>query len=365
MAVGAASVIAPAYISEVAPAYLRGRLASLQQLAIVIGLFAAFLSNYSIASAAEAAVGDGTMPQGGSGLVPLWFGFHAWKWMFWIEIIPAVLYFVGSLLIPESPRYLVANGKDEAASKIFGKTIGGNVAEKIKEVRDSLTSGHKPRLTDIFKSGSFVPLSIVTVGIVLSVFQQFVGINVVFYYGSVLWQAGFTEGQSLLINVISGAVNITSTIVAIALIDKLGRKPLLLIGSIAMTVCLTIMAIIFGTVTTGETGQPELSSALGWIALIAANGYVFGFGVSWGPVVWVLLGEMFPNRIRGVALAVAAAAQWLANFAVTMTFPIMLEGIGLGGSYFMYAAAAAASIFFVWKFINETKGRSLEEMQAD
>lgn len=360
LAVGAASVIAPAYISEVAPAYLRGRLASLQQLAIVIGLFTAFLSNYLIARAAGASLGDAPTPEGGMGVVPLWFGYQAWQWMFWVEIIPALAYFVGALLIPESPRFLVAKGKRDEAAKVFAKTIGGNVIEKIQEVEGSLQGQTKVRLRDIFANKY---LRIVTIGIVLSVLQQFVGINVVFYYGSVLWQAaGFTEDQSLLINVISGAVNITSTLGAIALVDKLGRKPLLLGGSIAMTVCLGIMAIIFSTVTTNAQGQPQLDATLGWIALLAANGYVFGFGISWGPVVWVLLGEMFPNRIRGAALAVAASAQWIANFAITMTFPIMLDSIGLGGSYATYAIFAAISIAFVMMAVPETKGKKLEDM---
>ncbi|MFQ3267976.1 MAG: SP family sugar:H+ symporter-like MFS transporter, partial [Colwellia sp.] len=217
LGIGAASVLAPAYIAEVAPAALRGRLATLQQLAIVLGLFAAFLSNFLIASVA-----------GGSEAI-LMLDIAAWRWMFWVELLPAVLFLVGVIFIPESPRYLVAQGKIEEARAIFKRIATGVENEQIEEVKKSLRGDKKPSIIDIFIDGKKKIHPIIWVGIGLSVFQQFVGINVVFYYGAELWQAaGFDESQSLFINLIAGTTNIISTFIAIALVDKIGRKPLLL-----------------------------------------------------------------------------------------------------------------------------------------
>ena len=230
----------------------------------------------------------------------------------------------------------------------------------LKEISESLQREHKPRITDIFLNGKILP--IVWIGISLSLFQQFVGINVVFYYGSVLWQtAGFTESNALLINVLSGTINIVSTLVAIALIDKVGRKPLLLGGSIGMTLTLGVLTILF-TLTQSSGGEISMSPFQATLALVAAHLYIFCFGVSWGPTVWVLLGEMFNNKIRGAAISTAASAQWVANFIVTMTFPMLLAGFGLFAAYGLYTFFAILSIFFVLSFVKETKGKRLEEM---
>lgn len=349
--VGAASVLAPAYIAEVAPASLRGRLATLQQMAIVLGLFAAFMSNFTIASVTGGASEAG------------WLGFDAWRWMFWMEIVPATLFFIGVLFIPESPRFLVAQGQDGNARQVFERIAPGVAEAQVSEIKRSLHSSHKPSLRDLFIEGSSKIHPIIWVGVALSVFQQFVGINVVFYYGAELWQAaGFDESQSLFINVLGGITNVVSTFIAIALIDKIGRKPLLLIGSTGMAVMLATLTYLFSTAGLDEAGKLALTDTNGTVALIAANLYIVFFGMSWGPVVWVLLGEMFNNRIRGAALALAASAQWLANFAVTMTFPILLTQTGLGGAYGLYASSALISIFFVLRFVKETRGRRLEEM---
>ncbi|MBH0078732.1 sugar porter family MFS transporter [Pseudoalteromonas sp. APC 3358] len=351
LGIGAASVLAPAYIAEVAPPALRGRLATLQQLAIVLGLFAAFLSNYLIADAA------------GSAQNILMLDIAAWRWMFWAELVPAVLFLVGVLFIPESPRYLVAQGKVDDAKAVFSKISDDNADKQISDVKRSLHSDTKPSIRDLFIDGSKKVHPIVWVGVALSVFQQFVGINVVFYYGSELWQAaGFDESQSLFINVLAGTTNIVSTFIAIALVDKVGRKPLLLVGSIGMFISLSALTYIFGSAGLDEAGKLALSDNMGTFALIMANLFVVFFGLSWGPIVWVLLGEMFNNRIRGAALAVAASAQWIANFAITMTFPIMLANIGLAGAYGFYALSALISIFFVVKYIKETRGKTLESM---
>jgi SP family sugar:H+ symporter-like MFS transporter len=351
LGIGAASVLAPAYIAEVAPAALRGRLATLQQLAIVLGLFTAFLSNYIIAGNAGGAEG-------------IWMlDLAAWRWMFWVELIPAGLFLIGVLFIPESPRYLIAQGEIEKAREVFHKISNGTDNQQIDDIKKSLHSDKKPSIKDLFIDGKKKIHPIIWVGITLSVFQQFVGINVVFYYGSELWQAaGFDESQSLFINVLTGTTNIVSTFIAIALVDKIGRKPLLLVGSIGMFISLSALTYTFGTAGFDDVNKLVLTDDMGTFALIMANLFVVFFGLSWGPVVWVLLGEMFNNRIRGAALAIAASAQWLANFAITMTFPILLGSIGLAGAYGLYACSALISIFFVIKYIKETRGVQLEDM---
>ncbi|WP_041779839.1 sugar porter family MFS transporter [Allocoleopsis franciscana] len=352
IAVGMASVIAPAYIAEVAPAHLRGRLGSLQQMAIVVGIFIALLSDYFIALGA-----------GGSAEAPFWFGVSAWRWMFWSEIPPAILYGVAALMIPESPRYLVAQGQDRKAADVLAKVVGGDVLSKVEEIRQTVNMERKPQFSDLLsRRGGLLP--IVWVGMGLSILQQFVGINVIFYYSSILWQAvGFSERDSLLITVITGIVNIVTTFIAIATVDKFGRKPLLLLGSIGMTVTLGTLALVFGNAAIDPaTGNPSLTGSAGIIALLAANLYVVFFGFSWGPIVWVLLGEIFNNKIRAAALSLAASIQWIANFIVSTTFPPLLNTFGLGSAYGIYTIAAAISIFFVALFIKETKGKELEEM---
>ena len=352
LAVGAASVLAPAYISEVTPAKFRGRMSSIQQIAIISGLFFAFLSNYVIAGLA-----------GGSTMDFAW-GYEAWRWMFWVELVPAITFFFALLFIPESPRFLVASGKKEKALKVLTQLMGNQAETKLKEIDDSLASDHRPSLRDIFDKGRGVR-PIVWVGIGLATFQQLVGINVVFYYGSVLWQsAGFSESHALLINVVSGALSIGACLIATFFIDRLGRKPLLMIGSIGMSITLGCMAVVFMQAIVQEGGVLKLEGNSGPIALVAANLYVIFFNMSWGPVMWVMLGEMFPNQIRGSGLAVSGLAQWLSNFAVTMTFPILLSGIGLGGAYGLYAMCAVISLLFIAKFVHETKGRELEEMEG-
>ncbi len=352
LAVGAASVLSPAYISEVSPAKFRGMLSAIQQIAIISGLFCSFLSNYFIARIS------------GSSLNMFAWGFEAWRWMFWIELFPAVTFFFALLCIPESPRFLVAAGKKEWALKVLGQLMGDSAQAKYDEIQGTLASDHhRPRFQDILGRFGFRP--IVWVGIVLAALQQFVGINVVFYYGAVLWQsAGFTESHALMINVISGAVSIGACIVAIYVIDRIGRKPMLIIGSVGMFITLGLMAAIFSSAVVGEGGRLSLSGNNGLTALLAANLYVVFFNFSWGPVVWVMLGEMFPNQIRGSALAVSGISMWVSNFIITMTFPMMLSGMGLGGAYSVYAACALISLFVVLKCVRETKGIELEDMQG-
>jgi len=354
LAVGAASVMAPAYISEIAPAHLRGRLTTIQQVAIISGLFCSFLSNYSLAGAAGASTEE------------FWLGFQAWRWMFWVELVPAILFLGCLFLIPESPRFLVLKGKEKAAQEVLTRLFGTESAQaKTAEIRQSLADDHQPRLTDLIDPAAKRIRPIVWVGIGLATFQQLVGINVIFYYGAVLWQAaGFTESDALLTNVLSGGLSIGAVIIALLLIDRVGRKPLLVIGSVGMTVTLALAAYAFSSGQLVEDGTLNLSDNMGLLALVAANVYVMFFNFSWGPVMWVMLGEMFPNQIRGSGLAVSGLFQWTSNFAITMTFPIMLASIGLAGAYGFYAVFAAISIAFVVFMVRETRGRELEEMEG-
>jgi sugar porter (SP) family MFS transporter len=335
IAVGVASVIAPAYIAECSPAQMRGRLGSLQQLEIVAGIFIALLSDYFIAVSA------------GSAELPFLFGVAAWRWMFLTAALPALLYGMAALTIPESPRYLVAQGREQEASTVLAKILDGNISAKIAEIRQTVFKEHRPNLSDLLGRNSRL-LPIVWIGISLSLLQQFIGINVIFYYSSVLWRAvGFSEQDSLKLTIMTGAVNIITTLIAITFVDQFGRKPLLLIGSIGTTLTLGTLTFIFGNAALDAAGNPSLVGSAGTFALLAANLYVFCFGFSWGPVVWVLLGEMFNNKIRASALSVAAAAQWIANFVVSTTFPPLLHYFGLGAAYGLYTLAAAISIFFV------------------
>jgi sugar porter (SP) family MFS transporter len=353
LGVGIASVIAPAYIAEIAPAHLRGRLGSLQQLAIVVGIFLALLSDALIANLAGGAGED------------WWLGLEAWRWMFLVEVVPALAYGVLALQIPESPRYLVAKGELQRAGEVLTEVLGlRRTDRKIEDIRRSLQREDEPSLADL-KGPRLGLLPIVWVGILLSVFQQAVGINVIFYYSTSLWSSvGFSESDSLTITVITSVTNVVVTLVAISLVDKVGRRPLLLVGSVGMALSLGLMTFCF---TQGTVVDEELSLGEPWAttALVAANAYVVFFGATWGPVVWVLLGEIFPNRIRAAALAVAAAAQWLANFAITTSFPVMSEEVALWFAYGFYAACAAVSFVFVLRQVPETKGMELEDMQGE
>jgi SP family sugar:H+ symporter-like MFS transporter len=279
-----------------------------------------------------------------------------------MEALPSAVFLLGLLNIPETPRYLVFSGKKEQARQVFAR-IGGNAEELVAQVEQSLLGEHSPRLSDLIVPETKRVASVVWVAMGLAAFQQFVGINVIFYFGEVLWKAaGATEQWALRINLLSGLVNILATIPAIMLVDRLGRKPLLLFGSAGMAVTLGVMAAVFATAAVGTDGKPLLGKEAALVGLTAANLYIVAFAISWGPVMWVLLGEMFPNRLRGAALAVSGATNWAANFAVTLTFLPLLKVIGLAGAYGLYTVAAAISLVFVWKVVRETKGKTLEQM---
>ena len=350
-AIGIASVIGPAYIAEVSPPAYRGRLTAFQQLAIVLGIAISAVVNYLISLAAG---GTNTDHLG---------GLAAWRWMLGAEAVPAVFYGVLASMIPESPRYLVAIGADAKARRVLAEVEGTatTVDGRIAEIRAQLAGEVKPKKRDLLTPGGRNLLPVVWIGIGLSVFQQFVGINVIFYYSSLLWQSvGINTSNSLLISMISAVVNIAGTILAMSLVDRIGRRPLLLTGSVGMALSLALCAWMFsyGSHVAGRTTLPK---GQGMAALIGANAYVFFFAMSWGVVVWVLLGEMFPTKIRALALSIAASAQWLANWLVTVSFP-SLSRWSLSGAYSLYAFAATVSVPFVYYLVRETKGRTLESM---
>ena len=358
MAVGAASVLSPAYISEVAPANIRGRMTTVQQIMIISGLTAAFVVNYYLAAAAGVSTNK------------FWADIEAWRWMYLMQAIPAAVFLVALFFIPESPRYLVAKGREAEATAVLTSLFGETAAiAKLAEIRASFSTDHRPRLADVLTPAGgrgFLGIrAIVWAGLLLAVFQQLVGINVIFYYGATLWQlAGFTENDALLINIVSGAVSIAACFVTIAVIDRIGRKPLLLIGSAGMALTLFVMVYAFSQGSLDANHKLVLSQQMGVVAVIAANLYVIFFNVSWGPVMWVMLGEMFPNQIRGSALAVCGFAQWFANYLIAQSFPVMAAGLGLAVSYTFYGVCAVISFFLVQRFIQETKGKELEAMEG-
>lgn len=327
--VGLASAIVPVYIAEIAPAEIRGRLVSLNQFAIIFGMLVVYFVNWGIANGQ-----------------PLeWINSIGWRWMFASEAIPAALFFVLLFAVPETPRYLSITNRDEKALNILSRINGSEKAREIlKDIQQSVhhTSQH------IFSYGK----TVVVIGILLSVFQQFVGINVVLYYAPRIFESmvGSSKDVSMLQTVVMGIVNIIFTVVAIITVDKFGRKPLLIIGSIGMAI--GMLAI----------GTMSLLGVIGIGTLVFIIIYSASFMMSWGPVCWILISEIFPNKIRGQAVAIAVAAQWIANFLVSSTFPYLI-GINESFTYYLYGVMSVLSALFVWKMVPETKGKTLEEME--
>lgn len=346
-AIGMASVIGPAYIAEVSPPAYRGKLGSFQQAAIVIGIAISQLVNYGILQLAD---GD---QRGKIG------GLEAWQWMLGVMVVPAVLYGLLSLAIPESPRFLISIGKKDRARTILAEVEGKgtDLDARVAEIETAMHREHKSTFKDLLGS-RFGFLPIVWIGIGLSVFQQLVGINVAFYYSATLWQSvGIDPTASFFYSFTTSIINIIGTVVAMVLVDRVGRKPLALVGSTGMAIALAFEAWAFSA----DLVDGKLPSPQGAVALVAAHAFVLFFALSWGVIVWVFLGEMFPNRIRAAALGVAASAQWIANWAITASFP-SLSDWNLSGTYIIYACFATLSIPFVLMFVKETKGKALEEM---
>ncbi|MEO6825805.1 MAG: sugar porter family MFS transporter [Microbacteriaceae bacterium] len=349
LAIGIASVIAPAYIGEVAPADRRGALSSLQQLAITLGIFLALLSD---AALSETAGGPGN---------ELWWGLPAWRWMLLVGVIPAVVYGVLSFTIPESPQFLIRKGRHEDALHVI-KTVTrpSNPEKRLAEIQESLADERRSTYRDL--RGPALGLQpILWVGIAMAAFQQLVGINAIFYYSTTLWKSvGFSQSDSFITSVITAVINVALTFVAIFFVDRVGRKKLLLVGSAGMFVGLLAAAISFSQAT-GTGNNLTLEAPWGPIALIGANLFVIFFAATWGPVMWVVLGEIFPNKIRGLALGIATAFNWIFNFLVTLLFPILSQAVGLGFVYAGFAFFAVLSFWFVKARLPEVSRLELED----
>ncbi|HOI48081.1 MAG TPA: D-xylose transporter XylE [Prolixibacteraceae bacterium] len=333
--VGLASMLSPMYIAEVAPANIRGKLVSWNQFAIIFGMLVVYFVNYAIALQ-----GDDS-----------WLNAIGWRWMFASEIIPAILFLILLFFVPETPRYLVLRDRPEKALSVLTKINGAETGRKVlEEIKETLVL-HSGKL---FSYGMLV----VVIGVLLSAFQQFVGINVVLYYAPEIFKnMGSGTDTALLQTIIVGIINLSFTVLAIVTVDKFGRKPLQIIGALGMAFFMFALGFAF------------FFQKLGLAALIFMLGYVACFAVSWGPVTWVLLAEIFPNRIRGRAMAVAVAAQWISNYLVSWTFPMMDKSTFLTGlfhqgfSYWIYGVMGILAALFMWKYVPETKGKTLEEME--
>jgi len=333
--VGLASMLSPLYIAEIAPAKIRGKLVSMNQFAIIFGMLVVYFVNYFIAKQ-----GDDS-----------WLNTVGWRWMFASETIPATLFLIMLFFVPDTPRSLVLKSQPEKALDVLSKVNGIEEGKKIlAEIQNTVVS-HSGKL---FSFG----IAVIVIGVLLSVFQQFVGINVVLYYAPEIFKSmGSGTDTALLQTIIVGAVNLLFTVLAIMTVDKYGRKPLMIIGAIGMAFAMFALGTTF------------FMESVGMGALIFMLIYVASFAMSWGPVCWVLLSEIFPNKIRGRALAVAVAAQWISNYLVSWTFPMMdkntylLETFNHGFAYWIYGVMGVLAALLVWKFVPETKGKTLEEME--
>ncbi|GAA0305278.1 SP family xylose:H+ symportor-like MFS transporter [Gracilibacillus halotolerans] len=328
--VGLASAVVPMYIGELAPPKIRGTLVSLNQFAIVLGMLVVYFVNWGI----------------GNGQSMEWINDVGWRYMFLSEVIPAGLFLLLLFTVPETPRYLVLKNKDHKAMDVLNKIYDTTFAKATMfEIKKSF---------DVNKAKLFAyGKGIIVIGILLSIFQQFVGINVALYYAPRIFESmGAGRDASMVQTIVMGAVNVVFTLIAIFAVDKFGRKPLLIIGSVGMTVGM------FGV------GTLAFLDAIGIGTLIFIVIYTASFMMSWGPVVWVLLSEIFPNKIRGQAMAIAVAAQWAANYFISSTYPAMMEFSG-GLTYTFYGVMSLLSALFIWKFVPETKGKSLEELESN
>ena len=328
--VGLASALCPMYIAEVAPANIRGRLVSFNQFAIIFGMLVVYFVNYLIRTSLPGDIEQAMIAVG-------------WRRMFVSEAFPAATFGFLLLLVPETPRFLVMSGKDDKALHVLSRINGVETAKGIlAEIRETVAE----KRDKLFSYG----VTVVLIGILLSFFQQAVGINVVLYYAPRIFEnMGASGDASLMQTVVMGVVNIIFTVVAILTVDKFGRKPLLVIGSVGMMTGMIALSIL------------SFKDVIGIAALVFIIIYTASFMMSWGPICWVLISEIFPNTIRGQAVAIAVAAQWISNFVVSSTFPSLSEW-SVGGTYLIYAVFSLLSAVFVLRFVPETKGKTLEDM---
>ena len=325
--VGLASAICPMYIAEIAPAEIRGKLVSWNQFAIIFGMLVVYFVNYFITK----------------GQSVEWIDSHGWRYMFASNAVPAALFGFLLIFVPETPRHLALIGQEDKALHILGKINGTNKASEI--LKDIKGSAHE-KVEKVLAYG----WKVLIIGVLLSVFQQVVGINVVLYYAPTIFKGlGFGNDAAMYQTVIMGFINIVFTLVAIFTVDKFGRKPLLIIGSTGMAVGMFAIGLL------------AYLHIIGVSTLIFIVIYSASFMMSWGPICWVLISEIFPNTVRGKAVAIAVAAQWIANFVVSSTFP-SLEAFSITFTYCLYGVMSVLSALFVWKMVPETKGKTLEDM---
>jgi sugar porter (SP) family MFS transporter len=335
LAVGTAALVVPLYLSEIAPTEIRGAISSLNQLNIVVGILLAFIVNALLANA------------------------EAWRWMLGLAAIPSLVLLIGMFFLPETPRWLVSQDRDEDARDVLRRSR--NEEETEKEIRDirEVEEQEEGGLREL--TASWVrPALIVAIG--LAVFQQIIGINTIIYYApTTLTNVGYGAAAAIYANLIIGVVNVLMTLVAIWIIDRVGRKPLLLVGLVGMVASLTILGL--STLLLSEPSSP--TDAVAVITLLCLAGFIISFAATWGPTVWVMLPEVLPLRIRGTAMGVAIFLHWIANFLVSQTFPSLLASVGPGPVFLGYAVIGVLAFVFVSAFVTETKGRSLEEIEAD
>ena len=354
--VGAALIIAPMYIAEISPADIRGRMVSFNQLNIVIGISVAYFSNFLILS-----LGQSDLAWAQS----LRMGDWTWRWMLGVEAIPAIVYFFALFGVPESPRWLVMRGKAEEALQILARVSGRAQAERdLSAVQESLDAEAH------LEKGSFKELFlpamrlVLTIGIVIAILQQITGINSVFFYAPMIFeQSGIGTDASFMQAVLVGIVNLVATVVAIALIDKLGRRPLLVTGLVVIASSMLLLAYSFSSASYGPGG--ELIDMNATMVLIGILSFVAGFGISLGPVMWVLFSELFPNRLRGIAISFCGLINSSVSFIVQLVFPWELENFGPATTFLVYGSFAIVGLIFVMRVLPETKGRSLEQLQAE
>ena len=354
--VGAALIIAPMYIAEIAPADLRGRMVSLNQLNIVIGISVAYFSNFLILG-----LGQSDLAWAQS----LRLGEWNWRWMLGVEALPAIVYFFALFSVPESPRWLIMRGKAEEALQIFTRVSGKVKAEAdIKTVQDSLDAEahlEKGSIKELFLPAMRLVL---TIGIVIAILQQITGINSVFFYAPMIFeQSGIGTDAAFMQAVLVGIVNLVATVVAILLIDKLGRRPLLITGLVVIVSSMLLLAYSFSSASYGPGG--ELIDMNATLVLIGILSFVAGFGISLGPVMWVLFSELFPNRLRGIAISFCGLINSSVSFIVQLVFPWELENFGPATTFLIYGSFAVVGLIFVMRILPETKGRSLEELEAE
>ena len=331
LAVGVASILSPMYIAELAPAKYRGTLVSLNQLAIVIGILVAFFSNYLLVDTGE----------------------NNWRWMLLVMAAPAILLFFSLFLVPESPRWLVARGRNNDALQVLVKTSGKEFASaELKEIEDTLKNQEESTFRDLL-APKIKPL--LFIGIILAVFQQITGINTIMYYAPKIFaNVGQSNDSALFQTILIGGTNLLFTLVAMVLIDRLGRKLLIIIGSTGMMLMLAGLSALYFTNQTS-----------GVLVLVFILGYIAFFAASLGPALWVVAAELFPNRLRSKGMSIAIVSLWIACTVVTIVFPIMLEKLSGGITFLIFALICLANLLYVLKYVPETKGKTLEELEKE